>query len=56
MRASGEPIAAADFVGFMGEARRSRVSLEFNASYCRGLLETRYGAGDLVQIEPSNAS
>jgi hypothetical protein len=26
--------------------QRTRLSVEFNASFCRGLLETRYGEGE----------
>lgn len=51
-RVAGEPLAASEFTRYLSEARRSRVSLEFNANYCRGLFETRYNSKlSLVQIE-----
>lgn len=40
---AGEPLAAHDLEAHLQRTRRQRVSMTFNASLCRGLLETRYG-------------
>ncbi|WP_462408496.1 metal-sulfur cluster assembly factor [Neobacillus sp. Marseille-QA0830] len=39
---TGERIEPAELSDYLLEARRTRMSMEFNATYCRGLLETRY--------------
>jgi metal-sulfur cluster biosynthetic enzyme len=39
---AGTPIAAADLPEALRRARRQRISIAFNAMFCRGLLETRY--------------
>jgi metal-sulfur cluster biosynthetic enzyme len=39
----GEPLAEEDLPGWLRFARTTRVSIEVNAGFCRGLLETRYG-------------
>ena len=41
----GRPIDALEFRAYLARAQRTRLSVEFNASFCRGLLETRYGEG-----------
>ncbi|GAB7388174.1 iron-sulfur cluster assembly protein [Bacillaceae bacterium] len=42
VRADGKRISAERFAEYLLEGRRTRISMEFNANYCRGLLETRY--------------
>ena len=42
----GRPIDALEFRTYLARAQRTRLSVEFNASFCRGLLETRYGEGE----------
>lgn len=39
---TGERISPDEFSNYLLEARRTRMTMEFNANYCRGLLETRY--------------
>jgi len=39
---TGETITPEELADYLLEARRTRMSMEFNATYCRGLLETRY--------------
>lgn len=39
----GRPIGALELRTYLAHAQRTRLSVEFNASFCRGLLETRYG-------------
>jgi hypothetical protein len=39
----GSPVAAARLDRRLKDARLTRVSLEVNTAFCRGLLETRYG-------------
>jgi len=41
-RHTGEEIAPSELTDYLLEARRTRMSMEFNATYCRGLLEARY--------------
>ena len=42
----GRAIGAEELAGYLRRARSTRVSMEFNTSLCRGLLETRYPEGD----------
>jgi metal-sulfur cluster biosynthetic enzyme len=42
----GQPVAAAEVVPRLRFARTVRVSIEGNAGFCRGLLQTRYGPGE----------
>ena len=42
IKADGSLIEPEQFSAYLLEARRTRLSMEFNAHYCRGLLETRY--------------
>lgn len=39
---NGDAIAPDEFSAYLLDARRTRMSMEFNANHCRGLLETRY--------------
>lgn len=39
---TGERIEPLEFKDYLLEARRTRMSMEFNGIYCRGLLDTRY--------------
>jgi hypothetical protein len=39
----GEPLPADRLPGWLRFARTVRVSIDGNAGFCRGLLETRYG-------------
>jgi metal-sulfur cluster biosynthetic enzyme len=38
----GRPLGAAELQEALAAGRRTRVSMEFNAAFCRGLLQTRY--------------
>lgn len=40
----GQRIQPENFSNYLLEIRRTRMSMEFNSNYCRGLLHTRYGA------------
>ena len=42
----GRPINALEFRAYLARAQRTRLSVEFNAAFCRGLLKTRYGEAD----------
>jgi metal-sulfur cluster biosynthetic enzyme len=42
VKCTGECIDPAEFSTYLLESRRTRMTMEFNANYCRGLLETRY--------------
>jgi metal-sulfur cluster biosynthetic enzyme len=42
----GRPIEPAEFRADLAHAQRTRLSVEFNAAFCRGLLKTRYGEAD----------
>jgi hypothetical protein len=39
----GREVAAAELEDYLRAGRRQRLSLVFNTSFCRGMLETRYG-------------
>jgi metal-sulfur cluster biosynthetic enzyme len=39
---TGDTITPSELTEYLLEAKRTRMSMEFNATYCRGLLETRY--------------
>jgi len=54
IQSNGEPIALAQFSSYLLDARRTRMSMEFNANHCRGLLETRYGTEITNELEESN--
>lgn len=42
----GRPIEPVEFPSTLAHAQRTRLSVEFNAAFCRGLLKTRYGGAD----------
>jgi metal-sulfur cluster biosynthetic enzyme len=42
----GRPIDRAELRAHLARAQRTRLSVEFNAAFCRGLLKTRYGEAD----------
>ena len=42
----GRPIEPLEFRATLARAQCTRLSVEFNAAFCRGLLKTRYGEGD----------
>jgi metal-sulfur cluster biosynthetic enzyme len=42
----GTPIDGVEFRAHLGRAQRTRLSVEFNAAFCRGLLRTRYGEAE----------
>lgn len=42
----GKPIEPLEFRATLAHAQRTRLSVEFNAAFCRGLLKTRYGEAD----------
>lgn len=39
----GSPVSESEFGTHLREAARTRLSMEFNSSFCRGILQTRYG-------------
>lgn len=41
--AEGKPISPERFEGYLRDAARVQTAMEFNASLCRGLLQSRYG-------------
>ena len=43
VRPDGRPMEPAAFKVDLAHAQRTRLSVEFNAAFCRGMLETRYG-------------
>ena len=46
VRPDGRPMEPAAFRTDLAHAQRTRLSVEFNAAFCRGLLKTRYGETD----------
>ena len=42
----GRPLEPVEFRSTLAHAQRTRLSVEFNAAFCRGLLKTRYGETD----------
>ncbi|PZN12741.1 MAG: hypothetical protein DIU69_02620 [Bacillota bacterium] len=51
----GAPIRREDFPSYRRHAARTRLAMEFNTAFCRGLLETRYGdspSGELGRPAP----
>jgi len=42
----GRPIGPPEFRARLQHAQRTRLSMEFNAAFCRGLLKTRYGEAE----------
>lgn len=47
--AAGRPVATADISMALRRARATRISIDGNAHFCRGLLRTRYG-DDVVDV------
>lgn len=47
----GRPVRPDEFRAHLEHARRTRLTMEFNSAFCRGLLHTRYGAGQLIREE-----
>ncbi|WP_110926661.1 iron-sulfur cluster assembly protein [Bacillus massiliglaciei] len=45
-----KPLSEEEFMDYLHGAKRTRMNMEFNAYYCRGLLEARYG------LEPKNSN
>src|SRR5262249_47089635 len=52
----GTRIEAAAFLAHLACASRTRLSVEFNTMFCRGLLETRYVAGDAEKAADADPS
>lgn len=50
MRPDGQPLDPAKFRAHLEGAQRTRLSMEFNAAFCRGLLKTRYGEAEEVEV------
>src|SRR5215510_4718073 len=48
VRPDGRPMEPATFRADLTHAQRTRLSVEFNAAFCRGMLKTRYGEVDRV--------
>lgn len=53
IQSNGEAIDPDQFSDYLLDARRTRMSMEFNAHHCRGLLETRYGTEMTKELEVS---
>ncbi|MEW9672735.1 iron-sulfur cluster assembly protein [Ammoniphilus sp. 3BR4] len=53
IQSTGENIDPNQFSAYLLDARRTRMSMEFNAHYCRGLLETRYALEKTTELEVS---
>ena len=52
----GRPIEPPEFRADLAHAQRTRLSVEFNAAFCRGLLKTRYGEADKIPGSPGRAA
>lgn len=48
---TGESLNLNHFAGYLADARRTRLSLEFNGHYCRGLFQTRYATEQIDETE-----
>lgn len=48
---TGESLDINHFADYLSEARRTRLSLEFNGHYCRGLFQTRYATEQIDKTE-----
>lgn len=53
LQSNGETIDSSQFSEYLIESRRTRLSMEFNANHCRGLLETRYAEDMRKELEVS---
>jgi hypothetical protein len=51
---AGQPLSPAALPGWLRFARTVRVSIDGNAGFCSGLLETRYGGPTAVEHAPAN--
>jgi metal-sulfur cluster biosynthetic enzyme len=45
LKSDRDPITEHEFDRYLLHSRRTRISMEFNANYCRGLFKTRYETG-----------
>ena len=50
VHSDGRPIEPAEFRATLAHAQRTRLSVEFNAAFCRGLLKTRYGEAEQEMV------
>lgn len=50
VRPDGRVMDPAEFRAHLEHAQRTRLSMEFNAAFCRGLLKTRYGEAEEVEV------
>lgn len=48
---TGESLELRNFADYLSDSRRTRLSLEFNGHYCRGLFETRYATEQIDEME-----
>jgi metal-sulfur cluster biosynthetic enzyme len=55
IQSSGETIDPEQFSNYLLNARRTRMSMDFNANHCRGLLETRYETEMTKELEVSKS-
>lgn len=46
----GRPIDLSEFRARLAHAQRTRLSMEFNAAFCRGVLKTRYGETEEIGV------
>ena len=46
----GRPVEPVEFRATLAHAQRTRLSVEFNAAFCRGLLKTRYGEAEQEMV------
>jgi len=46
----GRPIDLPEFRARLAHAQRTRLSMEFNAAFCRGMLKTRYGETEEIGV------
>ncbi|BDG60508.1 iron-sulfur cluster assembly protein [Caldinitratiruptor microaerophilus] len=51
-RENGLLLNPAQLRDVLREARRTRISMEFNAQFCQGLLRTRYGSAEPETVQP----
>ncbi len=52
----GRPIDLPEFRVRLEHAQRTRLSVEFNAAFCRGMLKTRYGEAEEIPGSPDRAA
>ncbi|BCJ86899.1 iron-sulfur cluster assembly protein [Effusibacillus dendaii] len=51
IQSDGKKLDLESFPGYLANIRRTRLSMEFNGHYCRGLFETRYSMEPLSELE-----